>query len=336
MVYHLEQTEETKVRYLLSSCLAALVTFVGAGGALAETIILRAGHSATVTEPYHKGLERFAEIVAERTGGKVKVEIFPNNQLGNEKEMIEGLQLGTLDITVPTNGVLTNFVPELSIFDLPFLFKSRGQMDRVLDGEVGAILSEKMEERGFSLLGFYDAGVRHLITKREINSYDDLANLKMRTMGIPIHIASFNKFGANATSIPYGELYSALQSGVVDGAEAGYVNYYAQHFYEVAPFLAEIGWTTLVADLIMSKSRLDSLPEDIRKVVIEAGLESAVFERELYRGNDDTIKEELVKLGVKITTPDPAPFLEASKSIYESYATDDFKRGLLNSIQSAN
>lgn len=321
------------MKLMLTACFSAAVSLAGSTAVFADMITLRAGHSASVSEPYHKGLERFAEIVEERSEGRIKVEIFPGNQLGNEKEMIEGLQLGTLDITVPTNGVLTNFVPELSIFDLPFLFESRQQMDSVIDGEVGEILSEKMEDKGFALLGFYDAGVRHLITKVPINSFEDLSGKKMRTMGIPIHIASFNAFGANATAIPYGELYSALQSGVVDGAEAGYVNYHAQRFYEVCPFVAEIGWTTLVADLIISKERLDSLPEDLREIVLEAGRESAVYERSLYRGNDDVIKEELMKQGVTITQPDVTPFREAAKPIYEDYATDDFKKGLLSAIQ---
>lgn len=124
----------------------------------AESLVLRAGHSANLSEPYQKGLEKFAEVVERETNGEVTVQIFPNNQLGNEREMIEGLLLGTLDIAVPTNGVLTNFVSELSIFDLPFLFDDRQHMYRVMDGEVGERLAGSMQDNGFKLLAFTRRG----------------------------------------------------------------------------------------------------------------------------------------------------------------------------------
>ncbi|BBI53814.1 hypothetical protein HORIV_62350 [Vreelandella olivaria] len=206
----------------------------------AESLVLRAGHSANLSEPYQKGLEKFAEVVERETNGEVTVQIFPNNQLGNEREMIEGLLLGTLDIAVPTNGVLTNFVSELSIFDLPFLFDDRQHMYRVMDGEVGERLAGSMQDNGFKLLGFYEAGVRHIVTQEPVNSIEDLERQSIRTMQIPAHVASFNAFGANASPLAYSELYAALESGVVDGAEAAFTNYQAQRFYEVAPYLAEV------------------------------------------------------------------------------------------------
>ncbi len=209
-----------------------------ASPATAATIILKAGHSANPDEPYHVGLLEFARIVAEKTNGQVEVQIFPNNQLGNEKEMIEGLLLGTLDITVPSNGVVTNFVPELGIFDLPFLFRDRPHMYKVMDGPVGQELNGAMQKKGFRLLGFYEAGIRHIMTKKPINSFEDLQGLKIRTMQVPAHVASFNAFGANATPLAYGELYGALQTGVVDGAEAANTNYNSKKFYEVAPHWA--------------------------------------------------------------------------------------------------
>lgn len=309
------------------------ITLFTALPVFAETIVLKAGHSANEDEPYHIGLTEFAKIVNEKTEGRVEVQIFPNNQLGNEKEMVEGLLLGTVDITVPSNGVVTNFVKKLGVFDLPFLFRDREHMYKVMDGEVGQILNDAMRENGFHLLGFYEAGIRHIMTREKpINSYDDLAGMKIRTMGVPAHVASFNAFGANATPLPYSELYGALQSGLVDGAEAANTNYNSKKFYEVAPHWAQIGWTALVADLIMSAKKFDSLPADIQEILTEAGLTSATAERAAYSKSDNSLLESLKEKGVKVTTPDPAPFREASQAVYDEFIQTDEDRKLLQMI----
>ncbi len=310
-----------------------LIVAVAAIPAMADTIVLKAGHSANEDEPYHIGLTEFARIVDEKSDGRVQVQIFPNNQLGNEKEMVEGLLLGTVDITVPSNGVVTNFVKKLGIFDLPFLFRDREHMYKVMDGEVGQILNESMQEKGFRLLGFYEAGIRHIMTRNKaIESYDDLQGLKIRTMGVPAHVASFNAFGANATPLAYGELYGALQSGLVDGAEAANTNYNSKKFYEVAPHWAQIGWTALVADLIMSEQKFQSLPEDIQAILSEAGLQSAAVERAAYSESDNSLLDSLTSKGVKVTKPDPGPFRDASQTVYDEFVKNDEDRKLLDMI----
>ena len=312
---------------------ALCIGLLSALPAMAETIVLKAGHSANEDEPYHIGLTEFARIVKEKSDGRVEVQIFPNNQLGNEKEMVEGLLLGTVDITVPSNGVVTNFVKKLGVFDLPFLFRDRDHMYNVMDGEVGQILNDAMREKGFHLLGFYEAGIRHIMTREKpINSYDDLAGMKIRTMGVPAHVASFNAFGANATPLAYSELYGALQSGLVDGAEAANTNYNSKKFYEVAPHWAQIGWTALVADLIMSAKKFDSLPTDIQEILSEAGLVSASAERAAYSKSDNSLLESLKEKGVMVTTPDPTPFREASQAVYDEFIQTEEDRKLLQMI----
>lgn len=315
----------------IASALAAL-TF---STAIADTITLRAGHSANASEPYHLGLQRFAEIVNRETNGEVEVQIFPNSQLGSEREMIEGLYLGTIDVTVPTNGVVTNFVKELEIFDLPFLFDDREHMYRAVDGEVGNRLSQAMQEQGLRLLGFYEAGIRHIVTDYPIHSIEDIKGKNIRTMQIPAHVASFNAFGANATPLAYNELYSALEAGVVDGAEAAYTNYESQRFYEVAPYLADVSWTTLVADLIMSEERFQSFPKHIQDALLKAGEESAQYERQLYAESDALLKQKVIDHGATITEPDVEPFREASQVVYENFADTEEKQYLLELINQA-
>lgn len=287
--------------------LAAIVSTFSISNAY-SAITLKAGHSASESEPYHIGLLAFAEAVKEKTNGEIEVEIYPNNQLGTEKEMIEGVSFGTLDIAVPTNGVLTNFVPELAVLDLPFLFKDRNHLYTAMDGEAGAKLTESMEKNGFVKLAFYEAGIRHIMTTdKPINSIEDLSGLKIRTMPIPAHISSFNEFGANASPLAYAELYGALEAGVVDGAEAANTNYYAKNFYEVAPYWAQVSWTTLVADLIMSKQKFASLSPEHQKAIMEAAAESASIERKAYSDMDESLLTNIKAAGVTVTYPDAAP-----------------------------
>ena len=298
-----------------------------------DRIVLRAGHTTNVDEPYHQGLLEMARIVDEKTDGRVEIRIYPSMQLGGEKAMLESLLLGAIDIVVTANGPVTNFVPGMGILDLPFLFESREHMYSVLDGKVGDKLAERLEERGFHLLAFYEAGVRHIMTtERPIHSIEDLEGLKMRTMQVPAHIASFNAYGANAVAVDYSELYGGLQTGLVDGAEAANTNYSNKKFYEVAPHWAQIGWVMLTADVLMSKKRFEALPAEIQDALTEAALHSAQYERKLYADSDNSLLEELKSRGVEVTYPDPAPFREASKSVYAEFVDSDEDRALLEAI----
>ena len=247
--------------------------------------------------------------------------------------MIEGLLLGTLDMVVTANGSVTNFVPAMGILDLPFLFRSRDHLYSVMDGDVGDVLRMSLEERGFHLLGFYEAGVRHIMTSNQpVNSIDDLAGLKIRTMPVPAHIASFNAYGASAVAVDYGELYGGLQTGLIDGAEAANTNYSNKKFYEVAPHWAQLGWVMLAADLMMSEQRFHSLPQDVQDILTEAGNQSALLERRLYAESDNSLLEVLESKGVKVTYPDPAPFRKASQAVYDEFVTSETDRALLEAI----
>jgi len=309
-------------RRLLTACalLAVLGGWMAASPAAAADIVIKAGHSAAATEPYHTGFEYFKKRVEELTKGKVEVQLFPNRTLGNERDMIEGLLLGTVHVTVPSNAVMAGFVPETKVFDLPFLFRDRTHMYSVMDGPVGADLGDRMRAKGFRLLSYYEAGIRHIMTnKKSLTKLDDLKGLKIRTMENPVHLDAFRAMGASPLPMAYGEVYTALQQGVIDGAEAANTNYEAQKFYEVAPNWAMVAWTTLVADMIMGEKFFQSLPADVQKAVVQAAQESARVEREAYAKSEDVALATLKAKGVKITTPDPEPFRKASQSVYAKF-----------------
>jgi tripartite ATP-independent transporter DctP family solute receptor len=318
-------------RPLLSCVIAAILAF--ALPAAAQTINLKAAHSAALDEPYHVGMTDFAKRVSEATGGKVKIAIFANNQLGNERELIEGLPLGLVDLAAPANAVLTNFIPDLVTLDLPFLFRDQAHLETVLNGPLIEVIAETAAKRGYRVLGLYTAGVRHIMTKKVINSVADLKGLKIRTMQNPAHVEAFKALGANPTPLAYGELYGALQSGVVDGAEAANTNYYAQKFYEVAPDWAMVSWTVLISPLIMSEARFKRFPPDIQAILLKAGKESAVMERAEYARSDDQRLAQLKNAGVKITTPDLAGFRSAVEKVYGDFIKTDTQKKILQVIQ---
>lgn len=303
----------------------------------AADIVIKAGHDNTVTMPYHLGLVKFKTLVEERTGGKVEVKIYPNAQLGDEMQMIKGILTGSLDMCVTSSSKLVNFVPEIKIFTMPFLFDGGEHLDAAMRSpEVAGILSEITASKGFYVLGSFSAGVRHVLnSKKPLFSMDDLKGLKIRVMSNPVHVAAFRAFGANPSPISYSELYGALQTKVVDGAEAANTNYYGKKFYEVADYWAMIGWLNIMAPVIISEKKLQSLPEDVRGVMIQAGLEAAEYQRELYIQADKENFWNLLAEGVKVTYMDPTPFREASKQVYDEFLKTDQEKKLLEAIKAA-
>jgi len=321
------------MKHVAAGLLAATVL---ASSVAAQDITLQAGHSAAPTEPYHIGLTDFAERLAKYTDGAVAIEIFPANQLGNERELIEGLQIGTVDIAVPANAVLTNFVPDLVALDMPFLFDNQNHLERALDGPLIDAINEAAIARGFRVLGLYTAGVRHIMTRdRVINSIEDMAGLSIRTMENPAHVASFNAMGANATPLAYSELYGAIEAGVVDGAEAANTNYEAQRFYEIAPNWAMVSWTVLISPLIMSEAQFQSLPADVQEALVRAGRESASIERAAYAASDAAKEELLLTQNVTITRPDIMPFREATAAVLSQFITDEAQQRMIDLIEQA-
>ena len=317
---------------VMAAFIAAVMSFV-AGPVVAADIVLKAGHSQNAGEPMDKALQRMREHVEAATDGKVTIDIFPNMQLGGEVEMIKQVFTGSLDITSPSNAPLTNFVPALKIFDMPFLFRDEAHMIAVLRGPVLQDINEIVATSGIRLLGVFNVGVRHIMSNKPVRTMDDLKGLKIRTMQSKYHMAAFNAFGANATPISYAELYSSLQTGVVDGAEAANTNYFEKKFYEVAPYWGQVGWTILTAPLIMSEKKFASLPSDVQQALLEGGNKAAAWEQDYYASVDKGRLDDVRNAGVSITKLDIAPFQKASEKVYAEFLTTDDERRILKMIQ---
>jgi tripartite ATP-independent transporter DctP family solute receptor len=282
--------------------------------------ILKAALSQNPSEPQVRAVQLFANLVSEGTDGRIRVQVYPNNQLGNQRDVVEGLQMGSIELA-NIASVMASFVPEINLFELPFLFDGPAHFDAVLDSSIGEGLALAFETRGLHLLGYFDAGERHIMTTEgPVEGLEDLAGLKIRTMENRLHLATFEAFGANPLPMAYGELYTALEQGVIDGAEAADPNYFAKRFYEPAPYWSRVGWIRLIEYVVMSRSFYEGLSEEDQRVIDGAAGEMILQQRLWYRAEADSALARLREAGVNITTPDRAPFRTAARGLYAEWA----------------
>jgi tripartite ATP-independent transporter DctP family solute receptor len=312
--------------------LAMIILGMACSSGRGKTFLIRIGQSMNPDEPQVRAMRLFKDVVEERAAGKIRVEIYPNNQLGNQRDVTEGIQLGTVQMSSISAGI-AGFVPEVNIFELPFLFENRDHFYAVLDSEIGESLKPAFDRRGFHLLGYFDVGVRHIMTvNRPIHSIDDLKGLKIRTMENPVHLDTFRAFGASPIPMAYAELYTALEQRIIDGAEAANTNYYAQKFYEPAPYWAQIGWIHLVEYVIISRYFFERLPPELKRIIEDAASAMIATERKWYRDDDDERLARLKEKGVQITYPDKGPFRQASWKVYRKWADKIGGMDLINKI----
>ncbi len=298
---------------------AALLMAAGCGSGERITI-LKAALSQAPSEPQVRAVELFADLVSEGTEGRIRVQVYPNNQLGNQRDVVEGLQMGSIELA-NVASVMASFVPEINLFELPFLFDGPEHFDDVVDSSIGQSLAPAFERRGLHLLGYFDAGERHIMTtERPVERVEDLSGLKIRTMENRLHLATFKAFGSNPLPMAYGELYTALEQGVIDGAEAADPNYFAKQFYEPAPFWARVGWIRLVEYVVMSRSFYDGLSAEDRAVIDRAARVMIQQQRLWYRAEADSALERLREEGVSISSPDREPFRAATRGVYRDWA----------------
>lgn len=293
----------------------------GDGAGDGEAIVLRASSSTAPDHPYNLGLEKFAELVSEKTGGAVKIDIFPNAALGDERANIEDLQMGTLDIAVSSTGPLGNFVQDFLILDLPFLFKDYDHAHAVLDGEIGQALSAKLDDIGVVGGAFWENGFREMTnSKQPINSVADCAGLKLRCMENQVHMDAFTALGMDPTPMAWSEVFTALQQGVIDGQENPIAVIYSNKVYEAQEHLAITNHVYSPAMILFSKTVFEGLDPAYQTALLEAAQEAAAFERSACEDSEADQIAEMEAAGMKVTYPDTAEFQAAMAPVYEKYA----------------
>jgi tripartite ATP-independent transporter DctP family solute receptor len=303
-----------------------------------KQIVLRLGHDQSNGHPYDLGVKRFAEEVEKRTNGAVAIKIYPSAQLGDSPEQIEGLHLGTLDLSLAAFSHVAGFVKELDLFGAPFLFENEEHFSAVFNGEVGEILDRACQEKyDIRLLSTFTSGYRLLFnSKRPIKSINDLKGLKIRVMGGESNSLTWSVFGAIPTPLPYSEVYSALQAGVVDGAENEPVSIMMNKFYEAAPYFALTDHLVLPMGLFMSGKVMQDLQAEYQEIIKEAAQNAAIWERDyITEKNMSSIKEMEEKFGVVVTRPDKTVLMERGRPIQDQMAKKLGLEDLLEKVRAA-
>jgi tripartite ATP-independent transporter DctP family solute receptor len=285
--------------------------------------VLRLGHGLDTEHPVHRAMERFGALVEEGSGGRLTVRLYPSEQLGSERECLELLQVGSLALTKVSASVLESFAPAFRALSAPYLFTGHDHLRRVLDGDIGARLLA--EPAPFRLRGlcFYDAGSRSFYTRgRPVRTPDDLVGLKIRTQESASAIEMVRALGGSPTPISWGELYSALDQGVVDGAENNPPSFHLSRHYEIARYYSLDEHTSVPDVLVMSTAVWDALEESDRALLARAAAESAVYQRELWERAPAEALSAIAAAGVEIVEPDQRAFAARVEPLLERYAAE--------------
>lgn len=325
----MKPTHSTFLLGLLLGTLACCLGFalIGQRSKTASNIkTVTIAHGLPITHPVHKGIEEFGRELTALSGGTMQVNIFPSEQLGSETVCLEKTQQGEIDVTKVSSAPIGNFVPVFKIFSLPYLFRDRDHFWRVLDGEVGTSLLKALEtnEQGRSsgLVGltYFDAGSRSFYSTRPLNSPEDLQGLKIRVMQDPVAESTVKSLGASAVTMSFGELYTSLKQGGVDGAENNPPSLLSSRHFEVCKYYM-LDEHSRIPDVLVAGSKfLEKLTDTEKGWVHEAARRSSIFQRELWEKDTQEALKELAKLGVTITRPDPALFQELTTGVMEEFA----------------
>jgi len=304
---------------------------------LSEKRYLKLAHTLPPDHPVHKAMVFMAQRCAELSNGKMEIEIYPSEQLGSEQQCVELLQIGSLAITKVSAAVMESFTEDYKVLGLPYIFRDSSHAVNVLDGEIGQELLLSTEDRYIRGLCFYDAGSRSFYTiEKPILKPSDLDGMKIRVMKSKTAMDMVKVLGGSPTPISYGELYTALQSGVVDGAENNPPSFYTSHHYEVCKYYALDEHTAVPDVLIISQHIWKKLSDQEKKWIQQAATESVAVERKLWSESVKKSLMEVQKAGVTIYYPDKSLFAEKVNEVYDSYKNQERLYKYIKRIQATN
>jgi len=309
---------------VLSTFLAGCGTKEQSGKKEDKTYTIKLAYVVPETQSTHiAAKDVFKKYVEEKSGGKINVELYPNGQLGGDRQAVEAVQLGTIQMTIPAAAVLSGFEKKFQVFDLPYLFKSKEAAYKALDGELGKKLNETLIPLGLKNLAYGENGFRHISNnKMPIEKPEDIKGLKIRTMENPVHMATFKALGANPTPISFGELYTALQQGTVDAQENPIALVYTSKFYEVQKYYTLDGHVYAATAVLINNDFFNKLPPDLQKVVVEGAEKYRDEQRKLSSKQDVEMMDALKKTNMKVnelTDVQKQKFIQATLPVYDQF-----------------
>jgi len=323
-----------KRRLALAVVVLALAALIAPVGAQDKTVI-KFAHHAPVTFPYQDGALKFKEVAERLSGGKLDVQVFGGAQLGGERDLLEGIRLGTVHMCIGA-GALANFAPAYNVVQLPFLIKNQEHMTRIADGPAGKLLSQRIEEQGgYKVLGYFSTGDSGIQTvKAPVRTPADLKGVKIRVMENPALIESMRALGANPTPLPFPELYTSMKQGVVEGATIDYTALWTTKVYEAVKYVTEPGFHFLAEPrpVLISARFFASQPADVQKWITQAAAEASVYERSLFKDRQSKAIEDLRAKGIQFAKMDDRAFLEAMRPVWQKVASNYKAEDLLDAI----
>ncbi|MBL3570082.1 TRAP transporter substrate-binding protein [Rhodovulum visakhapatnamense] len=314
---------------------AAIATVALAPAALACERTLRSSDTHPEGYPTVEAVQYMGKLLEERTGGALCIEVFHSAQLGEEKDTIEQTQFGVIDMNRVSLGPFNNMIPETQVPSLPYIFRSVEHMHHVMDGPIGDEILAAFADHDLIGLAFYDAGARSFYNSQHpIQAMSDLKGMKFRVMQSDLFVDMVDALGANATPMPYGEVYSSIQTGVIDGAENNWPSYDSSGHFEVARHYTLDQHLIVPEVLVISKKTWDGLSDEDRQAVRAAAKDSVPHMRELWAAREAESEAKMREAGVEIVTGiDKTPFIEAMVPVYEKYVTSDKLKDMVTRIQ---
>ncbi|KXF75486.1 C4-dicarboxylate ABC transporter [Paramesorhizobium deserti] len=311
---------------------ASLLASIAAAGA--QELVLKSADTHPDGYPTVEAVKYMGELLKQKTNGRIGIEVFHSRQLGEEKETIEQTQFGVIDLNRVNMAPFNGIVPETVAPSLPYIFRSKEHMRTVMDGPIGDDILKAFEAQQLIGLAFYDSGARSFYnSKKPIKTIDDLKGMKFRVIQSDLFVDMVNALGANATPMAYGEVYSGIQTGLIDGAENNWPSYESSKHYEVAKYYSLDEHSMSPEVLVMSKKSWDKLSPEDQQAVREAAKESVGKMRELWDAKEKESQKIVEEAGVEVTHPDKQPFIDAMKPVYEKFANTDVLKDLVKRIQ---
>jgi TRAP-type transport system periplasmic protein len=296
-----------------SAALAAMAT-----AAHAEKIILKFGHVGNPGSLFAASAEEFAKRANEKLGDKAEVQVFGSSQLGDDRELLQKLKLGQVQFALPSS-VMSSISPEFGVFEMPYIIKDRDHMKRV-EGEMGEMFQNAAQSKGYRILAYWENGFRHITNNtRPINKPEDLAGLKLRTPKGEWRVKMFQLYGANPTPMAFSDVFTALQTGVMDGQENPYTQIWSAKFQEVQKYLSVTGHVYTPAYVLVSDPEFAKLPEDVQTTLTEVAQETQAFVYDTAGRMDDELLGKLKESGIAVNEADKDAFINASRPVYDEF-----------------
>lgn len=327
------------MKQLLAVLVVSISAAMAAGPATAQQkTVIKFAHHAPVTFPYQDGALKFKEVAERLSGGRIEVQVLGGAQLGGERDLLEGVRLGTVQMAIGA-GALANFAPAYNVVQLPFLIKNQEHMVKIADGPAGKLLSQRIEQQGgFKVLGYFSTGDSGIQTvKGPVRTPADLKGAKIRVMENPALIESMRALGANPTPLPFPEVYTSIKQGVVDGATIDYTALWTTKVYEAIKYVTEPGFHFLAEPrpVVMSVKFFSSQPADVQKWIMAAATEAIAHERSVFTARQSKAIEDLRAKGIIFVKMDDAAFLEVMRPVWQRVAATYKAEDLLEAIVKA-